>query len=61
MTTTAERLDVGALRADLTDAEREWARLDAQADRSAAVKAVVLVGHMQMLRAAIARAERETR
>lgn len=51
--------DVTALRVSLGEAERDWSRLDAQADRSAAVKSVALVQRIQGLRAAIARAERD--
>lgn len=52
-------IDVAALSADLASAEAEWARLDSQADKSAAVKSALLVERMRRLRAAIAQAERD--
>jgi hypothetical protein len=51
---------VTALQADLMKAEREWARLDAQADRSASIRSAALVDRLHGLRLALAQAEQKS-
>lgn len=59
MPTVVDRLDT--LRADLCACEAEWQRLDAVGDSASMVRAQTLVERMQILRAKLARAEREER
>lgn len=53
-------LSESVLQSEIAAVEAEWARLDRQGDRSAAVKSEALVERLYELRAALRRAEQES-